>query len=584
MEAPVTRPAAPASALCLEHSDPVAFERAQEDTVVKLVDFLGKESLEQVIGVKLDSEQIPCLFSSDVPDQDDVLVLPSLNIELSEMKKGGSSGSLLPGVGETSRLKNANIVNSNHNAVMQLQQQSQRSTVMAASVLASATRDAADAEHEVAKSLGTTTSWTKSTVASAPSVLVNNMADSFKRLVDSRMKAWTLLLLRHSLSTGDESSRKRLLGVLAASLKVKAVTTKFRTLQLPDSAKGHHKEADVILPLLFEARVVIYGQEDKTKPQTADDSAVVRAPGTISADFAGSSLKVVKIQLDCNSLLSSMVEQARILVLKVVAAATKTQVPATSPTLSGYHSPQQQQQHPHDEGPPVYIQTPLMNTSRSLASFRSALNLSPSPSNSEQSHQLVKARCSALRLNNVLQGKQDQSSLNGSSSGLRKTRSVRWNTPGEIPKLCIQPGDTEDGHSIPTPKKARGEEMNDVPKLKSFKSFGRPHAGDFGSGPRNATFGEFGGAGAYSRGLWGRDGRMAVHPTPLKDAAFSDPISGEYQPASKNAAFNLQVMSANMMKTANRPSIHLASGVGSANALPRTATVLESLLMKRSMN
>ena len=96
------------------------------------------------------------------------------------------------------------------------------------------------------KFLSNTTAWTKSTVAFVPSAHVNVIADTFTRLVDSRIKAWTLILLRHSLSTGDVSSRKRLLGILSASLKVESATTKFRTLALPDSAKGHHKEAEVI--------------------------------------------------------------------------------------------------------------------------------------------------------------------------------------------------------------------------------------------------------------------------------------------------------------------------------------------------
>ena len=281
---------------------------------------------------------------------------------------------------------------------------------------------------------------------------------------------------------------------------------------------------------------------------------------------SGSALKDVKIQLDCSSLLTSMVEQARILVLKAVAAATKTNVP-TSSNPGSHPNNKVQQSHTRPNDNQVIPPTSPLSASKSLACFRSAINIAPTSAG--PSPRLSKARCSALRLNNILQGNGDEASdKNKPTLGMRKIRSVRWNTPGEIPNLKR---DTEDQ----APKKARSVH---VAKLKSFKSFGRPHAGDFGSGPRNATFGEFGGR---STGMWGRDGRMAAHPTPMKDATLRDPLSGEFQGADKNATFNLQQAAA--ATTRNRPSIHLASGDGNTTNIPRTATVLESLLLKRSM-
>lgn len=555
----------------------------QEAVVIKFAELLGKESK---VGTEPDlssARSMKGLFSRDVGEQEIVLVLPSLEIQLSENNGGGP----LPDVGE-SRMNHRSGNNDMHDpATDGLAPPLPRKPTMTASVLTSAAKDAANAELEVAKSLEENSAWTKSTVGFAPSALVNNLSQSFSRLVGSRMKAWTLLLLRHSLSTGDESSRKRLLGILTAILKVESVATQFTTLSLPDSAKVHEKEADVILPLLFGATVTVTGQDGKK-----DDPVTVRAPGAISANFAtGCALKDVKIQLDCSALMNSMVEQARILVLKAVATATKTSVPSAAPQpLPGYnpgsHQLNQQQLNGADGragGPPPNLALPpksSLSASKSLASFRSAMSLTSTSFN--KSPRLLKAQCSALRLNNILQGNKDEaadgtSSSNKSTLGMRKVRSVKWNTPGELPNLAK---DVVEDHS---PKKARSMHVHAaVAKLKSFKSFGRPHAGDFGAGPRNATFGEFGGR---SSGMWGRDGRMVVHPTPMKDATLRDPLSGEFQGHDRNATFNLAAAAAAAANKRNRPSIHLAScdGPAPSSSIPRTATVLETLLLKRSM-
>ena len=75
---------------------------------------------------------------------------------------------------------------------------------MDASVLnnaADASAKAAQVEQKAAQSLGSLTSWTKSSVVYAAGAISKNVADSFSSLVDSRVRAWTLLLLRHSLTT-----------------------------------------------------------------------------------------------------------------------------------------------------------------------------------------------------------------------------------------------------------------------------------------------------------------------------------------------------------------------------------------------
>lgn len=298
----------------------------------------------------------------------------------------------------------------------------------------------------------------------------------------------------------------------------------------------------------------------------------------------------MEIVLDGNALLSCMVERTRLLVLKAVASATKTQVPSAFPVPLISSSAASPQVLSTDEKPPAAAAAKLLlpptapnqvATEANLSGFRSALTLS-SPA-------LQKARSSALRLNSVLHGTKispssmDDDDASGSSVlGMRKVRSVRWNTPGQIPSLAA-------GSALaPSPKKSR--RVQTAAKLKSFKSFGRPHGGDFGSGPRNATFGEFGSL----QNCWGRDGKMSHHPMPMQSladgASQQQVLMGEAPKAERNATFDLLHNSARQGGGSSGGSgynIHLSyssnSPTSSTSSMPRTATVLESLLLKNSM-
>ena len=135
--------------------------------------------------------------------------------------------------------------------------------------------NASNVEKRAIQSLGATNSWTKSTLVFAPQAVSQNVSSAFLSLVASRVRAWTLLLLRHSLTTGDASSRARLLSMLSSNVEVQSTSTCFKTLPLPESAKSHVKEADVILPLLFEASLTILVQGKA-------DTVFLRAHGTIS--------------------------------------------------------------------------------------------------------------------------------------------------------------------------------------------------------------------------------------------------------------------------------------------------------------
>lgn len=149
---------------------------------------------------------------------------------------------------------------------------------MAASVLSSAElKPSYGEDEEAARHLGNLTSWTKSSLIYAGPSVNKNVGLGLSSLIDSRVRAWTLLLLRHSLSTGDDESRSRLLSMLSCSVKVKSTSTMFQTLPLPDSARGQAKEADAILPLLFEAQLQL-SIHDKV------ETVSIRAPGTIAGE------------------------------------------------------------------------------------------------------------------------------------------------------------------------------------------------------------------------------------------------------------------------------------------------------------
>lgn len=271
------------------------------------------------------------------------------------------------------------------------------------------------------------------------------------------------------------------------------------------------------------------------------------------------------IRLDTGAMLDSMVQQARMIVFKAVAKATsaaESSVPMDSKVDSKVGS------IPEDE---------FGAETATLSGFSSALNLSSGSGNAEGStsqpaHRLQKARSSALKLNSVLQGGVGKPDGNAGLEKTRKSRSVQWDHRTDLLKVKAS--------AFPSPKRQRVADTS--ARLRSFKSFGRPHAGDFGSGPRNATFGDFG------RGpIWGRDGKLANHPAPMQAGDPSrDLLSLEEAKPTRNATFNFQ-----------RPPIHLSSGLdldaargkrdSSSNnpvptSIPRTATALEGWLMEKT--
>lgn len=267
-------------------------------------------------------------------------------------------------------------------------------------------------------------------------------------------------------------------------------------------------------------------------------------------------LKKVVVRLDTGVMLSSMVDQARVLVFKAVANATKSPIPLESSGTAP--NPANDDMQAEDTLISVPTSSSRMGNPAMLSGFRSALNLSSTGPGGALNPSLQKARSSALRLNSVLYGNITRKESKESNLGTRRIRSLKWDSPLQVPTV-------ETGQ--PLPPSAKKPRMADTAaKLKSFKSFGRPHAGVFGSGPRNATFGE------YNRAhMWGRDGRMVHHPAPMQGSFGLVDQMGVPTAPDKNATFDL---------LKHRQKGFMSASV--ASAMPRTATVLEKLLMKTS--
>lgn len=231
-------------------------EALQEQVVSRFASLLGTTSDASLGGLSA-NDFAQCLSPSVTADVV-VCSLPSLDMPAPPVKEEGNSGPL-PELGQ--------------------HREKTRVPEMAASVLNSATVTSSYGEdEEAARHLGTLTSWTKSSLIWAPPAVNKNISGTLSSLIDSRVRAWTLLLLRHSLSTGDGASRSRLLSMLSCSVKLKSTKTTFQTLPLPDSARGQPKEADTILPLLFEAQLQL-SIHDKA------ESVSLRTPGTIAGEY-----------------------------------------------------------------------------------------------------------------------------------------------------------------------------------------------------------------------------------------------------------------------------------------------------------
>ena len=278
--------------------------------------------------------------------------------------------------------------------------------------------------------------------------------------------------------------------------------------------------------------------------------------GTFAKDGT-SGLTKVDVRLDTKVLLDSMIEQARLAVFKAVARATSitperhASVPPSAPSaLAGFIA------------------------SVNISSGETTGNPSGDTAVGQPSTQMLKARSSALRLSNVLHGRPDETDSTSSSplGKTRKNRSVRWDHPMQPP--------SRDTANFPSAKRQRM--VQSQARLRSTKSFGRPHA-DHGSGPRNATFGDFGSP-IYA--TWGKDGKLKNHPRPGGGLSQFAALHTNDSPTKvQNAMFDLQTRT----KVSRENTLSVLGVVGAAQqhphqepgstGMPRTATALENWLV-----
>lgn len=256
-------------------------------------------------------------------------------------------------------------------------------------------------------------------------------------------------------------------------------------------------------------------------------------------------LKLINVKLDAKMMMKTMVDQSRLVVLQAVSAATCTATHLVK-----------EQAEKKPEAPNVF---PLpRKRPPSKGSLATAVGETSSPL-TNQSPQ-AKAMNSALHLDNILQGKTQSAPLFSSKFRVAIANDVVKRKTG--PTL---------GALAPNPKKSRFAQS--AAKLKSFKSFGRPHGGDMGSGPNNATFGEFG---SGHSGIWGRDGRLAAHPQPLRAGIDADKNATFGEATTRSAAaMGAAMLQGDVTKFLTR------SRSSTSGFVTRTPTALENSLMKK---
>mmetsp|Transcript_74 Transcript_74/g.178 ORF Transcript_74/g.178 Transcript_74/m.178 type:complete len:535 (+) Transcript_74:190-1794(+) len=525
----------------------------QTDVVSKFASLIGSKRTSDVKPaaaslVKTDPndatsrELLMCISKSVAPDAV-VCTLPSLDMRKLEENP---STNVLPNVGEHFPMK------------------------MAASVLHNAaeasgnTAKAAQVEQKAAQTLGAMSSWTRSSVIYASKAISENAAKSFSSLVESRVKAWTLLLLKHSL-TGDASSRKRLLSMLESIIKVDSAQIAFKPLALVGNTGNVEKapdDPDVILPLIAEVHLIITVHEKK-------DCVTLKAPGTISATFErldddemGMGLTSVDIGLKTEALLESMVKEARVIVINAVSKATSGSKIDIKALKKNDGTKANQKPNALSSLSPG-LRSGFKPSSSSIASSfaSSGLLLAAQKKGMYQpSNPRMKAHSSSLKINKIL-----------STSTLQHTRSVQF--------------DNLDPLKAKADDDSKRQKLATTARLTSFKSFGRPHAGDFdaGGGPKNATFANFGG----SQKFWGRDGKLASKPMPMLPSETIDTMTSQIR-RNANATFDSQKPPIHLSSRGNlgfprnnRPTISADLLNTAPSSMRRTATEAEVMLLKK---
>jgi hypothetical protein len=363
-------------------------------------------------------------------------------------------------------------------------------------------------EESTSVNLGRLLSFTRTSVPHAPIALLQSLSSSFSSLIQSHVKSWTILLLRQSLSSGDETSRKRLLKLLAVQneLSVNAMVTEFiveeqqlgtilkqsddalkrresrikKTNESGESGSVFHMEyCDLILPLSFKIAMDISFHDEEVTVHFS-------APGSAGAIFHEDSEKITYLEckVDTKSLVKSMVEQMRLIVSQAVTRATANPDQDSkfntlfSQTKLGTIGPGCSTVDTKDMIDPLPKQRNNMHERQSERNGHAC-------SDSRQSINGDKKVAKSIADHTILSEEEPPSLLRqpGSFSikkGIYKERSVQWDTDVK----AVAPN-----HQDQKRTRQKGPVISRM--VRSSKSFGRPGPDAF-EPLRNATFSDFG--------------------------------------------------------------------------------------------
>ena len=267
----------------------------------------------------------------------------------------------------------------------------------------------------------------------------------------------------------------------------------------------------------------------------------------------GMGLTSVDIGLKTEVLLESMVKEARMVVFNAVAKATS----GSKIDIKTLKNNDGTKATPLSQGSSSGLK---LSSSKIASSFASSGILAAAQKKGihQPMNRSMKAQSSSVKINQIL-----------STSTIQKTRI-----------------NNQDPLKAEADADYKRQKLATTARLTSFKSFGRPHAGDFdsGGGPKNATFANFGG----SQKFWGRDGKLASKPMPMLPSETIDTMTSQIR-RNANATFDSQ-----------KPPIHLSSrsGLGisrnkkplytadllnpaQTSSLRRTATEAEVMLLQK---
>eukprot|EP00549_Striatella_unipunctata_P018978 CAMPEP_0118715078 /NCGR_PEP_ID=MMETSP0800-20121206/26640_1 /TAXON_ID=210618 ORGANISM="Striatella unipunctata, Strain CCMP2910" /NCGR_SAMPLE_ID=MMETSP0800 /ASSEMBLY_ACC=CAM_ASM_000638 /LENGTH=619 /DNA_ID=CAMNT_0006621137 /DNA_START=271 /DNA_END=2130 /DNA_ORIENTATION=- len=576
--------------------------KRKEDLVKRFASQLGASSASSGL-MDVGADAILQCISSTVRDSEIVCKLPSLNMGI----KKDENTSILPRVG-SSRGTQGKIpeTDSATESVPSMTASVFKNTGGVSVPIGSSPSSSGPSPHDSANlekfaaSLESPTEWTKSTVTHAPSGMLRNLSSSLVTLVEKRVKEWTLLLLKHSLVSGDKTSRTRLMNLLRTSngMSLKSSKLSFCTLPLPEGSTEdeeldeEEENADLIFPLLvdYDADFFIQGKTDRIR---------IKIPGAMAVNFNSNpeieeefGITWSRVQVESRAIVEAMIEQARLVVFRAVARATTKSDPIPK-TVSAWNSMGLESANEKPDNDGSLIQETRMKKARASAHQLNKIlsepidPVHPTPVESlptktptvtiakTASVAILKARSIAVLKDTDIKDADGPRTF----TGKQKTRSVTWLTPMQKPY--------KDTSNWPEAKRLRQSRPSSL--MRSTKSFGKPDASYFES-VRNATFADFGGRPSgvpnnMSTGrLAGFSNRTGGHESGLIRSQMSYVDKSVYVGRSRvNESFDHPSDQHGLLRR-GFPSSLLAPGYspdGDSNngAMARTATALESLLL-----